>query len=82
MSTQLQGATSIKHPRTTVSTAFSIATVIAHRYKQRRCIPYVAFGAATAVGFSRLSLSQHFAFDVLLGAALGYSITRFRVLQY
>lgn len=62
--------------------AFSIATVIAHRYKQRRWIPYVAFGAATAIGFSRLSLSQHFASDVFLGAALGYSITRFGVLQY
>jgi membrane-associated phospholipid phosphatase len=62
--------------------AFSIATVIAHRYKQRRWIPYVAFGAASAVGFSRLSLSQHFASDVFLGAALGYSITRFGVLKY
>lgn len=39
------------------------------------------FRAAAAVGFSRLSLSQHFASDVFLGAALG-SITRFGVLQY
>ncbi|MBV9762729.1 MAG: phosphatase PAP2 family protein [Acidobacteriaceae bacterium] len=62
--------------------AFAIATVIAHRYRQQRWIPYVAFGAATAVGFSRLSLSQHFASDVFAGAALGYSISRFVVLRY
>ena len=62
--------------------AFSIATVIAHRYRRHRWVPYVAYGASAAVAFSRLSLSQHFASDVFLGAALGYSISRFDVLRY
>jgi membrane-associated phospholipid phosphatase len=62
--------------------AFSIATVIAHRYREHRWVPYVCYGLATAVGFSRLSLSAHFASDVFAGAALGYSISRFSVLRY
>jgi membrane-associated phospholipid phosphatase len=36
---------------------------------------------AALVGFSRLTLSAHFASDVFVGAALGYSVSRFAVLQ-
>jgi len=61
--------------------AFSVATVIARRYGNHRWVPYVAYGAAAAVGFSRLSLAAHFPSDVFMGAALGYSITRFVVLH-
>lgn len=60
--------------------AFSIATVIARRYANHRWVPYVAYGAAVLVGFSRLTLSAHFTSDVFVGAALGYSISRFAVL--
>lgn len=62
--------------------AFSIATVVAHQYRTHRWVPYVAYGMAGLVGFSRLSLSAHFASDVFAGAALGYSISRFAVLRY
>ncbi|HEX4167277.1 MAG TPA: phosphatase PAP2 family protein [Bryobacteraceae bacterium] len=62
--------------------AFSIATVIAHRYRTHRWVPYVAYGMAGLVGFSRLTLSAHFASDVFVGAVLGYSISRFAVLRY
>jgi len=61
--------------------AFSVATVIARRYGNHRWIPYVAYGAAALVGFSRLSLSAHFLSDVFMGGALGYSISRFTVLR-
>lgn len=61
--------------------AFAVATVIAHRYRNHRWVPYVAYGVAGAIGFSRLTLSQHFASDVFAGAALGYSIARFDVLR-
>jgi membrane-associated phospholipid phosphatase len=44
-------------------------------------VKYAAYGVATAVGFSRLSLSAHFASDVFMGAVLGYSISRFTVLR-
>ena len=61
--------------------AFSVATVIARRYGSHRWVPYVAYGAAALVGFSRLSLSAHFLSDVFVGGALGYSISRFTVLR-
>jgi len=61
--------------------AFSVATVVARRYGNHRWVPFIAYGLATAVGFSRLTLSAHFVSDVFMGAALGYSISRFSVLR-
>jgi PAP2 superfamily len=61
--------------------AFSVATVMARRYSNHRWVPWVAYGLAGAVAFSRLSLSAHFSADVFMGAALGYSISRFSVLR-
>jgi membrane-associated phospholipid phosphatase len=61
--------------------AFSVATVIARRYGSHRWVPYAVYGVAALVGFSRLSLSAHFLSDVFMGGALGYSISRFTVLQ-
>jgi len=61
--------------------AFSLATVVARRYGNHRWVPYVAYGMAGVVGFSRLTLSAHFLSDVFMGAALGYSISRFEVLR-
>jgi membrane-associated phospholipid phosphatase len=61
--------------------AFSVATVVARRYRNHRWAPYAAYGLAAAVGFSRLSLSAHFLSDVFMGGALGYSISRFAVLR-
>lgn len=62
--------------------AFSLATVIARRYGKRHpWVRWVAYGSAGLVGFSRVTLQAHFPSDVFLGAALGYSIARFDVLQ-
>ncbi len=61
--------------------AFSIATVVARRYRTHRWVPYVSYGLASAVGFSRLTLSAHFTSDVFAGAALGYVISRYAVLR-
>lgn len=61
--------------------AFSVATVFAQRYRAHRWVPYVAYGLAGAIGFSRVSLLSHFPSDVFMGAALGYSISRFIVLR-
>ncbi|MFY9583748.1 MAG: phosphatase PAP2 family protein [Candidatus Acidiferrales bacterium] len=62
-------------------TAFSVATVFARRYRDHRWVPWVAYGMAGAIGFSRITLQSHFPADVFLGAALGYSISRFDVLR-
>jgi len=60
---------------------FSVATVIATRYRNHRWVPWLAYGFATAVSFSRVTTSAHFPSDVFLGAALGYTITRYQVLR-
>ncbi len=60
--------------------AFSVATVFARRYPHHRWVPYVAYGLAATVAFSRVTRSAHFPSDVFLGGALGYSISRFTVL--
>ena len=61
--------------------AFAVATIIARQYGNHRWVPYVAYGLASAVGFSRLTLNVHFLSDVFMGGALGYSISRFTVLR-
>lgn len=62
--------------------AFAVATVVSRRYgRQHRWVPILAYGAAAAIGFSRLSLSSHYTSDVFVGAVLGYSISRFAVLR-
>ncbi|HET6145746.1 MAG TPA: phosphatase PAP2 family protein [Candidatus Acidoferrales bacterium] len=60
---------------------FSIATVVAARYGHHRWVPWAAYGLAAAISFSRVPTFAHFPSDVFLGAALGYTITRFDVLR-
>jgi membrane-associated phospholipid phosphatase len=61
--------------------SFSVATVFARRYRQHRWVPYVAYGLASVISFSRVTTSAHFPSDVFLGAALGYAIARFDVVR-
>jgi membrane-associated phospholipid phosphatase len=61
--------------------AFSLATIVARRYGNHRWVPYAAYGLASLVGFSRLTLNVHFLSDVVMGGAIGYSISRFTVLR-
>lgn len=61
--------------------AFSIATVFADRYRRHRWAPWVAYGLASVVGFSRVTLQSHFPSDVFAGAALGYVISHYVVLR-
>ena len=59
---------------------FSVATVIATRYRNHRWVPWVSYGFATVISFSRVTTLSHFPSDVFLGAALGYAITRYQTL--
>ncbi|MEJ2008129.1 MAG: phosphatase PAP2 family protein [Acidobacteriota bacterium] len=61
--------------------AFSIATIFAERYRRHRWVPWVAYGLATLVGFSRITLQDHFPSDVFAGAVLGFTISHFVVLR-
>ncbi len=54
------------------ASAFSIATVFATQYKDRKAIPVICYSAATLVGLSRLTEHQHWASDVFVGGIIGY----------
>jgi len=58
---------------------WAMASVIAHEYKNRKFVPYVAYGLATVVSASRLAGQQHYASDLFAGAAIGYFIGRYVV---
>ncbi|HEX4284375.1 MAG TPA: phosphatase PAP2 family protein [Terracidiphilus sp.] len=62
---------------------WSVATVVAERYRHRGkpWIPVLAYSLATAISFSRITESAHFASDVWLGASLGYSIAKYQTLS-
>ena len=60
---------------------FAVATVVASRHHNHRWVPWALYGFATAVSFSRVTTSAHFPSDIFLGAALGYTITRYQVLR-
>src|SRR5439155_16356521 len=56
--------------------AFTLATVLAHQYEDKRWVKWVSYGTATLIGASRVSLGRHYPSDVLVGAVLGNSIGR------
>jgi hypothetical protein len=56
--------------------AFSVASVFAESYPDKRWVPWLSYGMATLVAGSRLALGRHFPGDVLVGAVLGSSIGR------
>ena len=56
--------------------AFTVATVFAGVYSDRRWVPWIAYGTAGLVGASRVALGRHFPSDVLMGAVLGHSVGR------
>jgi hypothetical protein len=60
--------------------ATAVATVIARRYRHHRWVPYVAYGLAGAISFSRVTRSDHFPADVFFGGAMGFVISRYAVL--
>jgi len=58
----------------------AVATILAHRYRHHRWAPFVAYGLAGAISFSRVTTSNHFPGDAFFGGAMGYVIARYVVL--
>jgi membrane-associated phospholipid phosphatase len=56
--------------------AFTVATVFAETYKDKKWVPWVTYGTAGLIGLSRMQLGRHFAGDVIIGGLLGHSIGR------
>jgi hypothetical protein len=58
-------------PSNHATQAFTVATVIARHYEERRWVRWVAYGVATGVGLARIYHDDHYTSDVIAGAAIG-----------
>jgi len=56
--------------------SFALASVISHRYGNRKAVAVLAYGLAGLVSASRFSARKHFASDILAGGAMGWFIGR------
>lgn len=54
--------------------AFTIATVVAGEFRERRWVAWVSYGTASLIALSRVALGRHFLSDVIAGAILGQSM--------
>jgi len=52
--------------------SFAFASVIAHRYPEKRWLKWTAYGLATGVSLARVGGKKHFMSDILVGGTLGY----------
>lgn len=57
--------------------AWSVATIVAKEYGDYPIVQLAAYGAATAVSFSRFTGHKHYISDVVVGSALGYGIGQY-----
>ncbi|MBN1925958.1 MAG: phosphatase PAP2 family protein [Prolixibacteraceae bacterium] len=64
------------------STAFSVASVFAYRYRETTWVPVVSYTMATLCGLQRIYSNRHWASDVLLGAAVGTATGLFLCRQW
>jgi len=53
------------------SSAFSVASVIAYRYRETTWVPILSYSLATLGGLQRIYQNRHWASDVFMGAAIG-----------
>jgi membrane-associated phospholipid phosphatase len=60
---------------------FSVATVVAYRYRNHWWVPVAAYALATTIAASRITTMAHFPSDVFLGSAMGYAIARYQTVR-
>ena len=64
------------------SNVFTTATVFASMYKNKKWVPFVAYGVATLTGISRIYENAHWASDVMAGAFIGFIIAKGMIRLY
>lgn len=69
-------------PSAHTSNAFTTATVFATLYKDRKWVPFLAYGLASMVGVSRIYNNAHWASDVMTGAAIGFLSAKAMIALY
>ena len=53
------------------TTAFTVASVFAYRYRNTKWVPILSYGLATIAGMERIYDNRHWTSDVVMGAAIG-----------
>lgn len=61
--------------------AFSVATVVAHRYSNHKWAPVLAYGMATVISLSRVTSRAHFPSDVFVGGVIGFTTAEYASLR-
>jgi membrane-associated phospholipid phosphatase len=56
---------------------WSIASLVAHEYKNNTLVQVTAYSLASIVSASRIAAQKHFASDVVVGGAMGWFIGRY-----
>jgi len=56
--------------------SFALASVVAHRYHDKKAVVVLAYGLATLVGAARYGARQHSASDIVAGGVMGWFIGR------
>jgi membrane-associated phospholipid phosphatase len=56
--------------------AWAAATVLAHQYPTYGIIPFLAYGGAAAISYSRIAVGAHWLSDVVVGALIGVTSAR------
>ncbi|HPR33389.1 MAG TPA: phosphatase PAP2 family protein [Prolixibacteraceae bacterium] len=64
------------------SASFSVASVLAYRYRDTGWVPVLSYGLATLCGLQRIYENRHWASDVLMGAAVGTATGLFLCRQW
>ena len=57
--------------------AWSVATIVANEYHDRRLVQVAAYSVASAVSLARFTGGKHYISDALVGSAIGYGIGRY-----
>ncbi|HEX3187403.1 MAG TPA: phosphatase PAP2 family protein [Pyrinomonadaceae bacterium] len=57
--------------------AWTMATIVANEYHDKRAVQIAAYSIASAVSFARFTGGSHYISDVLVGSALGYGIGKY-----
>ena len=57
--------------------AWSVATVIANEYHDRKAVQIAAYGIASAVSVARFTSGRHYISDALIGSLAGFGIGRY-----
>lgn len=57
--------------------AFATATFFSEYFKEKKWVPWLAYGLAGGVGLSRINDNEHWATDVFAGAMLGHFMAKF-----